>query len=67
MTPNTEQKDPPMKLKPSNARHIQSAPTLFLNLNKAIMRLSIHQRRSIAWHAAGKSQICRLVDKSRDP
>jgi hypothetical protein len=28
------------------------------------MRLNIHQRRSIAWHAAGDSQICRLVDKN---
>ena len=28
------------------------------------MRLNIHQRRSIAWHAAGDSQICRLVDKT---
>lgn len=54
-----------MKLTPPTPSHIQSAPILFLNLNEAIMRLSIHQRGSTAWHADGNSQICRLVDKSR--
>ena len=29
------------------------------------MRLSTHQRRNTAWHAAGNSQICRPVDKKK--